>query len=71
MPVRFLAVYSRSDGGSVSVAYQPAAINLTRQKEFSVFYRCRGENEVEAVAITILEKPVSVHEKSEPEGTVG
>lgn len=37
MPVRFLAVYSRSDGGSVSVAYQPAVINLTRQNEFSAF----------------------------------
>lgn len=37
MPVRFLAVYSRSDGGSVPAAYQPAAINLTRQNEFSVF----------------------------------
>lgn len=37
MPVRFLAVYSRSGGGSVSVAYQPAAINLTRQNEFSAF----------------------------------
>lgn len=71
MPVRFLAVYSRSDGGSVPAAYQPAAINLTRQNEFSVFCRCRGENEVEAVGITILEKPVSVHEKSEPEGAVG
>lgn len=70
MPVRFLAVYSRSDGGSVSVAYQPAAINLTRQNGFSAFCRCRGENEVEAVDITILERPVSVHEKSEQEGTV-
>lgn len=64
MPVRFLAVYSRSGGGSVSVAYQPAVINLTRQKEFSVFCRCRGENEVEAVDATILEKPASVHEQS-------
>ncbi len=37
MSIRFLMVYSRSDGGCVSVVYQPATINLTRQNEFSAF----------------------------------